>query len=151
MPVQAARNLMGAVVLVVKASYVASRLGRGAGLQQRAGAAPPSPALVWKLRTPEKLPLVRREPPDERRARVRRGASTKQVTVMHHCTALHCTVQASPSKALSEFEQRRLSLSSCSSTGSVCSSLHVPLVPASAPTPACAPAPAPAPAPPTAT
>ena len=29
------------------------------------GSCPPSPVVVWKMRTPEKQPLVRREPPEE--------------------------------------------------------------------------------------
>lgn len=115
---QAARNLMEAVVLTVKASYVASRMfnnhkqvdfstkvtaAYAAGIckppksshptcppkwkinikmmiastasiiivtiwwQARSPdpTCPPSPVVVWKMRTPEKQPLVRREPPEE--------------------------------------------------------------------------------------
>ena len=104
--IQAARNLMNAVVLTVKASYVASRMYK----IQVAGkdSCPPSPIVVWKMKTPEKQPLVRREPPEEFRARVRRADKK----------------QTSPTKALSEFQERRLSLSSCSSVGSVCSVGH---------------------------
>merc|ERR1712013_498153 len=100
--IQAAKNLMNAVVLTVKASYVASRMYK----IQVAGkdSCPPSPIVVWKMRTPEKQPLVRREPPEEFRARARRADKK----------------QTSPTKALSEFQERRLSLSSCSSVGSVC-------------------------------
>ena len=140
--IQAAKNLMNAVVLTVKASYVASRMYKqqvsseyfycfkisfintsvmfciddDAYLCQcstsTAATCPPSPIVVWKMRTPEKKPLVRREHPEEFRARVRRGAST-QLT--------------SPVAALSEFEPRPTSglstSSSLSSVGSVLDNL----------------------------
>ena len=103
--IQAAKNLMNAVVLTVKASYVASRMYK---YQPRdsdtSNTCPPSPIVVWKMRTPEKKPLVRREHPDEFRARIRQAASTKQT---------------SPLKALSEFEHRSSSLSTSSSVSSV--------------------------------
>ena len=98
--IQAAKNLMNAVVLTVKASYVASRMHR----QTSSSSCPPSPVVVWKMRTPEKLPLVRREHPEEFRAKVRKGASTRQT---------------SPFKALSEFQQRSHDLSTSSSVSSV--------------------------------
>ena len=81
---QAARNLMEAVVLTVKASYVASRMFNNhkqvtimtivaiVVIMKKMSQAkspdptcPPSPVVVWKMRTPEKQPLVRREPPEE--------------------------------------------------------------------------------------
>ena len=101
--IQAARNLMNAVVLTVKASYVASRMYKIQAANK--DSCPPSPIVVWKMKTPEKQPLVRREPPEEFRARVRRADKK----------------QTSPTKALSEFQERRLSLSSCSSVSSICS------------------------------
>ena len=100
--IQAAKNLMNAVVLTVKASYVASRMYRFQ--ESQSSTCPPSPIVVWKMRTPEKKPLVRREHPEEFRARIRQGASTKQ---------------ASPVKALSEFQHRGQSLSTSSSLSSV--------------------------------
>ena len=100
--IQAAKNLMNAVVLTVKASYVASRMYRFQETQS--SSCPPSPIVVWKMRTPEKKPLVRREHPEEFRARIRQGASTKQT---------------SPVKALSEFQHRGQSLSTSSSLSSV--------------------------------
>ena len=107
--IQAAKNLMNAVVLTVKASYVACRMYKQTRdtchAPDEASTCPPSPIVVWKMRTPEKKPLVRREHPEEFRARIRRGASTKQT---------------SPLKALSEFEQRTpCSLSTSSSVSSV--------------------------------
>ena len=57
--IQAAKNLMNAVVLTVKASYVGSRMYRQAGdSSSSTNICPPSPVVVWKMRTPEKLPLV---------------------------------------------------------------------------------------------
>lgn len=43
---------------------------------------------VWKMKAPEKKPLVRRERPDETRAKVRRGSQKRHIA---------------PIKALSEF------------------------------------------------
>merc|ERR1719402_1283341 len=67
--IQAAKNLMNAVVLTVKASYVAStkypRQAAELGLDA-------APIVVWKMKAPEKKPLVRREAPEEVKARVRR-------------------------------------------------------------------------------
>ena len=68
-------------MLTVKASYVASRMFNNhkqvtlylnIGIIDNMSQAkspdptcPPSPVVVWKMRTPEKQPLVRREPPEE--------------------------------------------------------------------------------------
>merc|ERR1719305_1233003 len=68
--IQAARNLMNAVVLTVKASYVASRMYKH--IQLEPGKALNAPAVVWKMKTPEKQPLVRREAPEDFRAKVKR-------------------------------------------------------------------------------
>ena len=59
---------MNAVVLVVKASYVASTKYR----KSSAGAEKPS-LVVWRMKAPEKKPLVRREAPDEVKAKIRKG------------------------------------------------------------------------------
>lgn len=48
-----------------------------------------SPIVVWKMKAPEKKPLVRREKPEEVRAKVRKGAQKKHLT---------------PIKALAEFQ-----------------------------------------------
>ena len=61
--IQAAKNMINAVVLTVKASYVGSRMYRQAGNSTTSSTSssntcPPSPVVVWKMRTPEKLPLV---------------------------------------------------------------------------------------------
>ncbi|KAF2354457.1 Vinculin/alpha-catenin [Trinorchestia longiramus] len=81
--IQAAKNLMNAVVLTVKCSYVAStKYPR----HQRELVA--SPIVVWKMKAPEKKPLVRREKSEDVRAKVRKGAPKKSVSAI---------------KALSEF------------------------------------------------
>ena len=36
-----------------------------------------TPIVVWKMKAPEKKPLVRREAPEEVKARVRRGSQKK--------------------------------------------------------------------------
>ncbi|KAL7637222.1 UNVERIFIED_CONTAM: hypothetical protein RMT77_011934 [Armadillidium vulgare] len=80
--IQAAKNLMNAVVLTVKCSYVASTKYPRQGTIA-------SPIVVWKMKAPEKKPLVRREKAEEVRAKVRKGAQKKQVSAL---------------KALSEFQ-----------------------------------------------
>lgn len=47
------------------------------------------PIFVWKMKAPEKKPLVRRERPDEIRAKVRRGSQKRNIA---------------PIKALLEFQ-----------------------------------------------
>ncbi|XP_071746128.1 catenin alpha isoform X2 [Lepeophtheirus salmonis] len=72
--IQAAKNLMNAVVLTVKASYVAStkypKQAAASGLNL-------TPIVVWKMKVPEKKPLVRRDAPEEIRAKVRKGSQKK--------------------------------------------------------------------------
>lgn len=84
--IQAAKNLMNAVVLTVKASYVASTkypsLALASGLKAK-------PIVIWKMRAPDKKPLVRRDAPEEVKAKVRRGSQRKQ---------------ANPMQALAEFQ-----------------------------------------------
>lgn len=60
--IQAAKNLMNAVVSTVKASYVASTM-----YNQRQGnqVVPQSPIVKWEYKKPEKKPLVRKEKPGE--------------------------------------------------------------------------------------
>lgn len=50
-----------------------------------------SPVVMWKMKAPEKKPLVRRENPDDTRVKVRKGASKKKIE---------------PLKLLSEFQER---------------------------------------------
>ncbi|XP_017787094.1 PREDICTED: catenin alpha-like isoform X2 [Nicrophorus vespilloides] len=74
--IQAAKNLMNAVVLTVKASYVAST-------KYPRQTAVASPIVVWKMKAPEKKPLVRPERPEEVRAKVRKGSQKKVQNPIH--------------------------------------------------------------------
>ena len=67
------------------ASYVASTKCRKTELQAKL-----APVVVWKMKPPEKLPLVRREAPEEVMSKVRRGSGYKVV---------------SPQQILSDFEE----------------------------------------------
>ena len=89
--IQAAKNLMNAVVLTVKASYVASTKYKT--LEAKTSTGEP-PLVIWKMKAPEKQPLVRREAPEEVKAKVKRGSQKKPT---------------SPLKALSEFQGPELS------------------------------------------
>lgn len=82
--IQAAKNLMNAVVLTVKASYVASTKYKSKQVGKEK-----APLVVWKMKAPDKKPLVRREAPDDAKAKVRRGSQKKHTN---------------PMKALSEFQ-----------------------------------------------
>nr|CAI5850475.1 unnamed protein product [Callosobruchus analis] len=85
--IQAAKNLMNAVVLTVKASYVAStkypRQGQVA-----------SPIVVWKMKAPEKKPLVRPEKPEEVRAKVRKGSQKKVQNPIHALSEFQSPTEA---------------------------------------------------------
>jgi len=52
--IQAAKNLLNAVVLTVKSAYIASTKYPAKGSKQ-------SSLVVWKMRKPDKKPLVRQE------------------------------------------------------------------------------------------
>ena len=75
---------MNAVVLTVKASYVASTKYR-----KVVQAPVKHPLVVWKMKVPEKKPLIRREAPEEIKAKIRKGTQKKQT---------------SPIRILSDFE-----------------------------------------------
>ena len=85
--IQTAKNLMNAVVSTVKSSYVAST--KYPTLAANEGKRGKKPLVVWKMRAPEKKPLVRRDSPDEVKAKVRRGSQRKP---------------ANPMKVLAEFQ-----------------------------------------------
>ncbi|XP_047499525.1 catenin alpha-like isoform X5 [Penaeus chinensis] len=89
--IQAAKNLMNAVVLTVKCSYVAStKYPRQGTIAQDVGKKKEveikqmtnSPIVVWKMKAPEKKPLVRREKAEDVRAKVRKGSQKKQVSAL---------------------------------------------------------------------
>lgn len=83
--IHAAKNLMNAVVLTVKACYVASTKYKKGNKQK--------PVVLWKMKAPAKKPLVRREDANELNARVRKGAVARS--------------HIEPIKALSEFQEIR--------------------------------------------
>merc|ERR1712141_612 len=87
--IQAAKNLMNSVILTVKTSYVASTKYPRLAVKGSIGGEKPKPIVVWKMKIPEKKPLVRREVPEEVRAKVRRGSQKRA---------------ANPIKVLSEFQ-----------------------------------------------
>ncbi|KAF6731325.1 Catenin alpha-1 [Oryzias melastigma] len=75
--IQAAKNLMNSVVSTVKASYVAStKYQKNKGME-----ALNMPAVSWKMKAPEKKPLVKREK-DDSQARVKRSSQKKHVNVV---------------------------------------------------------------------
>ncbi|KAJ7341533.1 hypothetical protein JRQ81_005743 [Phrynocephalus forsythii] len=83
--IQAAKNLMNAVVQTVKASYVASTK-----YQKSQGMASLNlPAVSWKMKAPEKKPLVKREKQDDTQTKIKRASQKKHVN---------------PVQALSEFK-----------------------------------------------
>uniref|UniRef100_A0A8C4XIC4 Catenin alpha-2 n=1 Tax=Erpetoichthys calabaricus TaxID=27687 RepID=A0A8C4XIC4_ERPCA len=83
--IQAAKNLMNAVVQTVKASYVAStKYQKSQGIKSLN-----LPAVSWKMKAPEKKPLVKREKQDEGQTKVKRASQKKHVN---------------PVQALSEFK-----------------------------------------------
>uniref|UniRef100_A0A668AWJ7 Catenin alpha-1 n=1 Tax=Myripristis murdjan TaxID=586833 RepID=A0A668AWJ7_9TELE len=84
--IQAAKNLMNTVVSTVKASYVAStKYQKVQGMQSLN-----MPAISWRMKAPEKKPLVKREKQDDGQTnRVKRSSHKKHVN---------------PVQALSEFK-----------------------------------------------
>ncbi|XP_016420437.1 catenin alpha-1-like [Sinocyclocheilus rhinocerous] len=84
--IQAAKNLMNSVVSTVKASYVAStKYQKSQGMQNLN-----MPAISWKMKAPEKKPLVKREKQDDGQTnKVKRSSQKKHIN---------------PVQALSEFK-----------------------------------------------
>ncbi|XP_062833572.1 catenin alpha-3 isoform X3 [Anolis carolinensis] len=73
--IQAAKNLMNAVVQTVKMSYIAS--SKIIRIQSPAG--PRHPVVMWRMKVPEKKPLIKREKPEEIYAAVRKGSAKKKI------------------------------------------------------------------------
>nr|KAF6424716.1 catenin alpha 3 [Molossus molossus] len=73
--IQAAKNLMNAVVQTVKMSYIAST--KIIRIQSPAG--PRHPVVMWRMKAPEKKPLIKREKPEETCAAIRRGSAKKKI------------------------------------------------------------------------
>uniref|UniRef100_A0A672SPY9 Catenin alpha-1 n=1 Tax=Sinocyclocheilus grahami TaxID=75366 RepID=A0A672SPY9_SINGR len=84
--IQAAKNLMNSVVSTVKASYVAStKYQKSQGMQNLN-----MPAISWRMKAPEKKPLVKREKQDDGQTnKVKRSSQKKHIN---------------PVQALSEFK-----------------------------------------------
>ncbi|XP_076461006.1 LOW QUALITY PROTEIN: catenin alpha-2-like [Babylonia areolata] len=80
--IHSAKNLMNAVVLTVKACYVASTKYKKGNAKK--------PVVLWKMKAPAKKPLVRREDQNELNATIRKGTSRALIE---------------PLKALSEFQE----------------------------------------------
>ncbi|XP_067408702.1 catenin alpha-3 isoform X2 [Emydura macquarii macquarii] len=87
--IQAAKNLMNAVVQTVKMSYIAST--KIIRIQSPTG--PRHPVVMWRMKAPEKKPLIKREKPEEIYAAVRRGSAKKRIH---------------PVQAMSEFRGREI-------------------------------------------
>uniref|UniRef100_A0A8D2QPJ3 Catenin alpha 3 n=1 Tax=Zosterops lateralis melanops TaxID=1220523 RepID=A0A8D2QPJ3_ZOSLA len=73
--IQAAKNLMNSVVQTVKMSYIAST--KIIKIQSPAG--PRHPVVMWRMKAPEKKPLIKREKPEEIYAAVRKGSAKKRI------------------------------------------------------------------------
>ncbi|XP_060624902.2 catenin alpha-3 [Anolis sagrei] len=73
--IQAGKNLMNAVVQTVKMSYIAS--SKIIRIQSSAG--PRHPVVMWRMKVPEKKPLIKREKPEEIYAAVRKGSAKKKI------------------------------------------------------------------------
>ncbi|XP_060225405.1 catenin alpha-3 [Meriones unguiculatus] len=73
--IQAAKNLMNAVVQTVKMSYIASTKI----IRIHSSAGPRHPVVMWRMKAPAKKPLIKREKPEETCAAVRRGSAKKEI------------------------------------------------------------------------
>ena len=84
--IQAAKNLMNTVVSTVKASYVASTKYQKSQAMQSLN----MPAISWRMKAPEKKPLVKREKQEDPHTnKVKRSSQKKHIN---------------PVQALSEFK-----------------------------------------------
>ncbi|XP_063020247.1 catenin alpha-3 isoform X2 [Melospiza melodia melodia] len=73
--IQAAKNLMNSVVQTVKMSYIAST--KIIKIQSPTG--PRHPVVMWRMKAPEKKPLIKREKPEEIYAAVKKGSAKKRI------------------------------------------------------------------------
>jgi len=74
--ITAAKNLMNAVVLTVKASYIASTKYRNKSGNKE-------PIVQWKMRLPEKKPLVLIDRQNESNSRTKKSAAKKRLEPLH--------------------------------------------------------------------
>ncbi|MBN3323743.1 CTNA3 protein, partial [Atractosteus spatula] len=87
--IQAAKNLMNAVVQTVKMSYIASTKI----IRIHSPTGPRHPVVMWRMKAPEKKPLIKKEKPEEAYAVVRKGSTKKKIH---------------PLKVMSEFRGRQV-------------------------------------------
>ncbi|XP_006630868.2 catenin alpha-3 [Lepisosteus oculatus] len=87
--IQAAKNLMNAVVQTVKMSYIASTKI----IRIHSPTGPRHPVVMWRMKAPEKKPLIKKEKPEEAYAVVRKGSTKKKIH---------------PVKVMSEFRGRQV-------------------------------------------
>ncbi|XP_074814969.1 catenin alpha-3 isoform X5 [Natator depressus] len=87
--IQAAKNLMNAVVQTVKMSYIASTKI----IRIQSPTRPRHAVVMWRMKAPEKKPLIKREKPEEIYAAVRKGSAKKRIH---------------PVQAMSEFRGRAI-------------------------------------------
>jgi len=81
--IQAAKNLMNAVVLTVKSCYVVTtKYARWLTVTHKEKAETKFKPLVWKMKIPEKKPLVATEVPEEVRSIVRRASQRRSANPM---------------------------------------------------------------------
>uniref|UniRef100_A0A670YQ10 Catenin alpha 3 n=1 Tax=Pseudonaja textilis TaxID=8673 RepID=A0A670YQ10_PSETE len=73
--IQAAKNLMNAVVQTVKMSYIAST--KIIRIQSPAGSR--HPVVTWRMKAPKKKPLIKKEKPEEIYAAIRKGSAKKKI------------------------------------------------------------------------
>ena len=88
---QAAKNLISAVVLTVKSSYVASTKYKKIDEKQ----AYQKPVVIWRMKAPEKKPLVRKEIPEEAKAKTRKGPQRKPMNPMKVLKEFHEPISGS--------------------------------------------------------
>ncbi|CAF1228964.1 unnamed protein product [Adineta steineri] len=74
--ITAAKNLMNAVVLTVKASYIASTKYRNKSGNKE-------PIVQWKMRLPEKKPLILNERQNESNSRTKKSTVKKRLEPLH--------------------------------------------------------------------
>lgn len=87
--IQAAKNLMNAVVQTVKMSYIASTKI----IRIHSPTGPRHPVVMWRMKAPEKKPLIKKEKPEDVYAAVRKGSAKKKIH---------------PVKVMSEFRGRHV-------------------------------------------
>ncbi|XP_029465576.1 catenin alpha-3 isoform X2 [Rhinatrema bivittatum] len=73
--IQAAKNLMNTVVQTVKMSYISSTKV----IRIHSPTLPQYPVVMWRMKAPEKKPLIKRDKPEEVSETVRKGPENKKI------------------------------------------------------------------------